>query len=120
EAGDVLAAARLASDRLARALGLAPRPDATAAPSTDLATLLGQVDAAILGERLSEARALLEGAGDHARGQPEVLLRIAQIDYQRGDFGAAQRGFEAVVRAVPAERDAVLHARALTGLGILA
>lgn len=120
EAPDVLAAARLAADRLARGLGLSPRAESALATSPDLATLLGQVDAAILGERLDEARTLLDGAGGEARDQPDVLLRIAQIDYQRGDFAAAERGFEAVARAAPAERDAVLHARALTGLGIVA
>ena len=121
EAGDVLAAARLAADEFARALGLATRTRAgTEAPSAQLAMLLGQVDAAILNDHIETARALIHDADAHDREQPEVRLRVAQIDYQAGDFAAAERGFEAVAQAVPAEQDGVLHARALTNLGVIA
>ena len=120
-AGDVLTAARRAADQLARALGLAIRAStAVDAQSAQLSMLLGQVDAAILNDHIDTARALIHDADVSDREQPEVRLRVAHIDYQAGDLGAAERGFAAVAQAVPAERDAVLHARALTHLGVIA
>ncbi|MGN6519792.1 MAG: winged helix-turn-helix domain-containing protein [Dokdonella sp.] len=121
EAGDALVAARIAADDLARRLGYAPL--ATAAPSGDrsaLDALLQQAEAATLSDRLEDARALLAQAPADQRAQPELRLRLAQIDYQAGDFDAAQATFAAVARDVSAEQDRVLHARALSNLGVIA
>ena len=121
EAEDVLAAARAAADQLARQLGYAPAADAgSGADAQALASLLPQVDAAILGERLDTARALLEGAGAAQRENPEVRMRLAQIDHQAGNLDAAEAGYEAIAATVSAERDPVLHARALSNLGVIA
>jgi DNA-binding winged helix-turn-helix (wHTH) protein/tetratricopeptide (TPR) repeat protein len=121
EAVDVLTAARIATDRLARQLGHAPAADqgATVDPP-ELANLLQQVEAAILGDRLDNARALLAGISPAQRELPQVRLRLAQIDYQAGDFKAAEAGLAAVAQAVPAEQDPVLRARALVDLGVIA
>ncbi|MET0225257.1 MAG: hypothetical protein ABW187_02335, partial [Dokdonella sp.] len=73
-----------------------------------------------LTDRLDAARALIASAAPAQREQPELRLRLAQIDYQAGDLAAAARGFSAVAAAVSAEQDAVLHARALSGLGVVA
>ncbi len=121
EATDVLAAARIAADRLAQQLGYAPAVDRGSGADTQaLASLLPQVDAAILGERLDAARALLEGAGAAQRENPEVRMRLAQIDHQAGNLDAAEAGYKAIAAAVSAERDPVLHARALSNLGVIA
>jgi DNA-binding winged helix-turn-helix (wHTH) protein/tetratricopeptide (TPR) repeat protein len=121
EAADVLAAARAAADQLAKQLGYAPAADrASGADGQALASLLPQVDAAILSERLDAARALLEGAGAAQRENPEVRMRLAQIDHQAGNLDAAEAGYEAIAAAVSAERDPVLHARALSNLGVIA
>lgn len=121
ESTDVLAAARSAADQLARALGYAP----TAAVRGDedplaLANLSLEIEAAMLGDRLDAARALVASATPAQREQPELKLRLAQIDYQAGDFDAATAGFQAVADAAPAEQDPVLHARAVSNLAVIA
>jgi len=118
ESGDALLAARIAADELARRLGFAPV--AAAAGNGDLDALLQQVEAATLNDRLDDARALLARAPQDQRARPEWRMRAAQIDYQAGDRAAAEAAFQAIARDVPAEREPVLHARALTNLGVLA
>lgn len=121
ESGDVLAAARIAADRLARELGYAPLPDATTSGEAPVPNDLSQqIEAAMLGDRLDVARALIASAPPEQRDAPELRLRSAQIDYQAGDFDAAEAGFDAVAKAAPAEQDPVLHARALSNLGVIA
>ncbi len=121
EATDVLDATRTAADQLARQLGYAPLP--VSAANTDppaLAQLLQQIEAAILADRLDDARALIASVPAAQRERPELQLRLAQIDYHAGDLDAAEAGFSAIAAKVSAERDAVLHARALTNLGVIA
>ncbi|WP_300614675.1 winged helix-turn-helix domain-containing protein [Dokdonella sp.] len=120
EAADVLDAARDAADQLARQLGHAPPAGADGGTGTPaLGQLLPQVDAAILAERLDVARALIEGAGS-LRENPELRLRLAQIDHQAGNLDAAEAGYKAILAATSPERDAVMHARALSNLGVIA
>jgi DNA-binding winged helix-turn-helix (wHTH) protein/tetratricopeptide (TPR) repeat protein len=121
EAADVLAAARLAADRMARELGYSPvaaQPAEIDQPA--LAALLQQVEAATLSDHLDTARALLASAPPAERERPEVRLRVALIDYQAGDLDAAEAGFTAITRSVSVEQDRVLHARALSSLGVIA
>jgi DNA-binding winged helix-turn-helix (wHTH) protein len=121
ESTDVLAAARIAADQLARQLGYTPAPDP--APDSErpaLAELSQQIEAAILTDRLDSARALIAGATPAERALPELRLRLAQIDYQAGDLDAAAAGFGAVAEQVSAEQDPVLHGRALSSLGVIA
>jgi len=121
ESSDVLAAARIAADQLARQLGFAPAPDPPAdAEHRGLAELSQQIEAAILTDRLDAARALVAGAPAAERELPELRLRLAQIDYQAGHLDAAEAGFGAVAEQVSAEQDAVLHGRALSSLGVIA
>ncbi len=121
ESVDVLVAARSAADDLARQLGHRPASGQTGDVGPPaLAALLQQIEAATLGDRLDIARALLASATAAERAQPVVRLREAMIDYQAGDLDAAQAGFGTVVRSVSTEQDRVLHARALSGLGVIA
>ena len=109
EASDVLAAARTASEHLAQQLGYAPVP-AAAVAETDplaLANLSQQIEAAMLSDRLDAARALIASATPAQREQPEIRLRLAQIDYQAGDFDSAEAGFNAVAKSASVEQDAV-------------
>lgn len=117
EADDVLVAARIAADELARGLGLTPIATGVAEPGLD--ALLQKVEAATLNDRLDDARALLAQAPPAQRDTPEVRLRLARIDYQAGNLAAAEAAFAAIAKAVSAEQDPVLHARALTDLGVL-
>ena len=120
EAGDALVAARIAADLLARNLGYMPLAATTGSDGSALDVLLQQAEAAILGDRLDDARALLARAPPEQRTLPVVRLRLAQIDYQAGDFDAAETAFKAIADDVPAERDRVVHARAITNLGVIA
>jgi len=122
ESTDVLAAARSAADDLARQLGHAPV--ASAAPGDDdplaLARLSQEIEAARLSDKLDTARALVASATPAQRAQPELRLRLAQIDYQAGDFDSAAAGFEAVAKMASAEQDPIVHARAISNLGVIA
>lgn len=121
ESADVLDAARSAADQMARQLGYAPLPGAPATTDpSDVSLLSQQIQAAILGNHLDSARALIANAPATQRALPELRLRLAQIDYQAGNLDAAESGFGAVAAQVPAEEDAVMHARALTSLGVIA
>lgn len=120
EAGDALVAARIAADLLARNLGYLPLATTTGSDGSALDGLLQQAEAAILGDRLDDARALLARAPPEQRALPAVRLRLAQIDYQAGNFDAAETAFKAIADDVPAERDRVVHARAITNLGVIA
>jgi len=119
ESLDLLAAARLAGDRLAARLG-GDQASTTPAAEPALEDLLQQVDAAMLSERLDSARVLLDQADAALRADPQLRFRRAQIDYQAGQSAAAEAGFADLVATVPAEQDPIIHARALHGLGILA
>jgi DNA-binding winged helix-turn-helix (wHTH) protein len=121
ESGDVLAAARTAADELAQQLGFTPTQAAPAeGDPLALANLSQQIEAAMLGDRLDAARALIASATPAQREQPELRLRAAQIEYQAGNFEGAEAGFNAVASAAPAEQDPVLHARAVSNLGVIA
>lgn len=120
DAGDALVAARIAADLLARNLGYVPLAATTGGEGSALDALLQQAEAAILGDRLDDARALLARAPPEQRALPAVRLRLAQIDYQAGNFDAAESAFKAIADDVPAERDRVVHARAITNLGVIA
>lgn len=118
---DLLGAARLAADRLARQLGGAPPAAETGTLSEPAFTaLLQQVDAAMLSDRLDTAQTLLERASDEQRQRPETRLRLAQIHYQAGRLDSARTAFNELAASVSAESDPVLHARAIYGLGVLA
>jgi DNA-binding winged helix-turn-helix (wHTH) protein/tetratricopeptide (TPR) repeat protein len=120
EAGDALVAARIAADLLAKNLGYAPLAVIPGGDGSALDELLQQAEAAILGDRLDDARALLARAPAEQRALPAVRLRLAQVDYQAGNFDAAEAAFKAIAEDVPAERDRVVHARAITNLGVIA
>ncbi len=121
ESADVLAAARSAADDLARQLGHAPvGAVSTVDDPLALARLSQEIEAARLSDQLDTARALVASATPAQREQPELRLRLAQIDYQAGDFDAAAAGFEAVAKTASAEQDPIVHARALSNLGVIA
>jgi DNA-binding winged helix-turn-helix (wHTH) protein len=120
ESADVLAAARDAADRFARELGFTPaRRASTDEDPLAVDKIAQEVEAAMLSDNLDTARALLASATPAQRAEPELRLRQAQIDYQAGDFDAAAAGFGAVAEAASAEQDPVIHARAITNLGVI-
>lgn len=118
ESDDVLDAARDAADQLALLLGRTPPTEANRVDSERaLATLLRQVDAAMLSDQLDVARQLLESASPAQRDRPEVRFRFGQIDYQAGRLDLAERTFQQLIASISPEQDAELRARAFNGLG---
>lgn len=118
ESADVLEAALAAADDMARRLGLAV-PDEAVAGSAQrpLRALLQQVKSATLGDRLDEARRLVEQADPAYRDDPELRYRLARIDAQAGERARAQAQLRALLDDVPAEADPLMRARVLDALG---
>lgn len=120
ESADVLDAALVAADDIARQLGL-PVPAGAAAGmgQPPLRVLLQQVRAATLGDRLDEARRLIEQADPAYRDDPEVGYRLARIEAQAGQRARAKSQLRALLGRVSAEADPLMRARVLNALGAI-
>lgn len=116
---DALIAARVATDHLLAHLGrTAPAPgDDKPQPST--AQLLQRIEAALLTDDVTTARALIDAAPAAVRDLPEVQLQLARIDNANDRDDAVRERLGKLLANVPAEADPVLRARALTLLGFL-
>jgi DNA-binding winged helix-turn-helix (wHTH) protein/tetratricopeptide (TPR) repeat protein len=118
EDSDVIVAARVATDRLARSIGLHPPDDAGAAPG--LAGLLQQVRAAILSEQLDSARTLLLGAGSDERARPEIRYHLAEIDFRSGRLDQAEQAMKGLFDDGSANDMPDLRGRVLNALANIA
>ena len=114
---DVVAAARTATDRLARSVGLHPPDDTDVAPG--LAGLLQPVRAAILSEQLDTARALLLGAQGEDRAQPEIRYHLAEIDFRSGRLDEAESAMKDLLDGSAADNQD-LRGRVLNALANIA
>lgn len=116
---DVLAAARMAADRLSVTLGLTP-PQEGFVPLREqaLAKLMQQIRAANFDGRISDARSLLDSADDAQRSLPELRYLEGEIDMAAGRYETARAAFGSVADDVASLDDPILRARALIGLGI--
>src|SRR5690606_6393639 len=120
-APDVIDAARAAADQLAQRLGLgAARPGDASAQGRSLAHLLQQVRAALLAGQLDVAGTLLAHATPAPRGQREVRVRLAVIDFRAGRLDVAQAALEALLGEISAADAPVLRARVLNALANVA
>ncbi|MEO7431124.1 MAG: winged helix-turn-helix domain-containing protein [Dokdonella sp.] len=99
-------------------LGLLGKTSAAATMHADpgLAELLQRTDAARLAENLDLARALIAQAAPALQAMPEVRERGVRIALRSGEFDKARVELEVLLREVPAEADAVMHARFLEDL----
>ena len=122
EARELLEAARIAADRTATQLGLAPpRDDDLLSPrERALDGVLQQAEAAMLADQPDTARALLDTLDAEQGARPDVRLRRAGIDFRSGRLDAAQATFEALLDSGSAGDDPLFHARVLNGLGNVA
>ncbi|HJT97261.1 MAG TPA: winged helix-turn-helix domain-containing protein, partial [Rhodanobacteraceae bacterium] len=118
-ADDPLDAALAATDALAMKLGLAVA-ERTAHGESSLRTLIQEIKAATLSDRLAEARALVDRATPAERADPELRFRAAKIDAQAGRTGEAETALRALLAETSAERDRILRARILDALGVIA
>jgi DNA-binding winged helix-turn-helix (wHTH) protein len=117
DAPDVLAAARLATDRLANALGL-PVASATGAAAAD--PLVQKVEAALLEDRVDAALALLDSATPRQQALPSLRLQRGRAEFMAGRLDSAEALFRALADAVPADADRVVHGKTLNALGAIA
>ena len=115
EAHDVIEAARIAADHMALSLGFKPGVDVEVEPG--LARLLRKAEAAMLAQQMGAARELIESAPPTLREQPEVRLQLGWIEYESHQLDTAQEVFESLLEHPSVDRDAVLRARVLHGLG---
>lgn len=119
EGSDVLDAARVAADELARSLGY--RPPADRGPSDpDLAMLLSQIDAAVLSSQLDLARQLIDSAGPEALKRADLRFQLGRIDYEAGQLDAAEATFRQIADEVSPDAEPGVRARAFNGLGAVA
>jgi DNA-binding winged helix-turn-helix (wHTH) protein/tetratricopeptide (TPR) repeat protein len=120
EGDDVLVAARVASDRLGAALGLAPaRGDVATGGDPSADSLIQQIEAALLEERVDSARQLLDGAPPAQRDQPLLRFQRGRAEFLSGNFDAARATLRALASDVPVSADPVLHARTLNALAAI-
>lgn len=117
EHADVLTAARLAADRLLAALGRSPPRTEQIEPA--LEERLQRAQAALLANELDTARAILLADGAQAAQDPEVRLRLAQIDYRAGHLDAARTALDALIDGADAAADQRVRSRALRSRGTL-
>ncbi|MFC4821079.1 winged helix-turn-helix domain-containing protein [Dokdonella ginsengisoli] len=118
ESPDALDAARLAADRLARQLGIAPAtPDRA---DDGVARLLTQrlirAEAATLAGDTDAARTLLDAADAAERQSPEWRYQRAWTDFSAGRLKAAQARLERLLAELTADDAATMRARAYNGL----
>jgi len=109
---EAAAAARAAVAQLLMRLGKPVPADASAASTLD--DVRQRAEAAFLSDDLAAARTIIENAPADVSAEPELRLRVAQIDLRNGDTAAARSELDHLIAAVDAERDPVLRARVLT------
>ena len=117
EAGNVLDAARAASDDLIAALGLSADGRGAAPGDAAFAEVIQQAKAALLASRLDDARALLDRVVSAQHTPAEVHYLLGQIDLNAGRYRAARERFTVLTAAVSDADDPVMRGRALYGIG---
>ncbi len=111
---DALAGARDASDRLLGRLGRAHPPEPPYADAVQ--QRLQRAQAALLGNDLDAARAILVGDPDLAHAEPELGYRLAMVDFRAGEYARAEASLTSLL-AEPAANDPAFRARVLDGRG---
>lgn len=111
---DALDAAREGADRLLQRLGRAHPPGRGLAGG--LEERLQRAQAAMLANDLDTARAILVSDPELARSEPELVYRLAMIDFRAGEYKRADASLTSLL-AEPAARDPMFRARVLDGRG---
>lgn len=115
-AGDVLAAARAASDLLLAQLGYGGGMSAPVSGDA-LEEFMQRVDATRLAGQPQLAKALLEKAPPALRNRPELAYALASIDCDEGRTDTCRRQLEALLPSLPEARQPILRGQVLTVLG---
>ncbi len=115
---DALVAARRAADTLLVGLGHTPavRPGAP----DGVEELAQRIAAAGLAGQLDVARAIAARATPEQLARPEIALSLAYVDFYKGDYHASRARCEALLEAIPADRDPRMRALVVTQIGVVA
>lgn len=105
----LLQAADVATSRLLAALG-SPDPGDDAALA--LTERLQRAQAAILGNELDTARSILEAAPEQQRAEPQLLLRLVQVDFREGKYRESLAQVDRLLDTDTARDDSAFRARA--------
>lgn len=115
EAEDPLSATQQASDRLLLELG---RPALADGEDPKLEEILQRAQAALLGNQLEAARAVLESAPEHLQADPRLRYHSARLDVRAGRWPEVRDAMEAMLADGAVEDNPLLHGQVLTTLGV--
>ncbi len=114
---DLVAATRIASDRLLATLGGAVPATSGELPGLD--ERLQRAQSAMLANELDTARRILVEAPELQRSQPQLRYRLAQLDFRAGRYQQGVASIDELLPGDAARRDPVFHARLFNLRGAL-
>jgi DNA-binding winged helix-turn-helix (wHTH) protein/tetratricopeptide (TPR) repeat protein len=117
DAAEPLIAVRLATNRLLAQLGRTPAQIGETDPQ--LEETVQRVEAAMLGNQLEVARAILQNAPALERAQPELRFWLARVALRAGHADEVKSELEALLGDESVSGNPLLHARILIGLGVV-
>lgn len=117
DAIEPLIAVRLATNRLLAQLGRTPPLIDETDPQ--LEETVQRVEAAMLGNQLEVARAILQNAPALDRAQPELRFWLARVALRAGHADEVKSELEALLGDESVSGNPLLHARILIGLGVV-
>lgn len=112
---EVLPTLRRAADQLLMRMGKVVPDQGTTENGLD--ETLQRADAAMLANQLEVARTILLSAPALVRTEPQLRYRLAMVDFRAGRLREVESALQGIVDDSAASKDALLRARALTGLG---
>jgi DNA-binding winged helix-turn-helix (wHTH) protein/tetratricopeptide (TPR) repeat protein len=115
EGREVLPTLRRAADQLLMRMGKVVPDQGTTENGLD--ETLQRADAAMLANQLEVARTILLSAPALVRTEPQLRYRLAMVDFRAGRLREVETTLQGIVDDSAASKDALLRARALTGLG---
>lgn len=117
--GDVLKAARAASDVLLAQLGYGVKGEGGVASANTSQELMQRVDAARLAGQPAVARELISKAPAELRASPEMAYTLASIDCDEGKSDVCKQQLLDLLKRLPDKQNAVVHGKILTTLALI-
>jgi len=112
---EILPTLRRAADQLLMRMGKVVPDQGTTENGLD--ETLQRADAAMLANQLDVARTILLSAPALVRTEPQLRYRLAMVDFRAGRLREVESTLLGIVDDSASGKDALLRARALTGLG---
>lgn len=117
--GDVLKAARAASDVLLAQLGYGVKGEGGQASANTSQELMQRIDAARLAGQPAVARELISKAPPELRASPEMAYILASIDCDEGKSDVCKQELLDLLRRLPDKQNPALHGKILTTLALI-